>query len=265
MFEQMFEHGNVSTVTVQALPSGLLTPVEQRGQVGAATLPVIDALAGVLPDGLNKASTVTVEGGMSLVLALLAGPSAAGLWGAVVGVPEIGLTAGRELGVDLDRLVLIPHPEGDTWATVVAALADAIDVVVVRPPRPMRGNDARRLAARVRQRGSVLVCLGEWEGADLRLTVTDHRWEGIGSGHGRLRWHAMTVRTGGRGAAAIPRTEEVWLHSPTSLQSPTSIPDQPLQKPSPLPRGGSGVVVPLPGIALEPHPLFAGQEESCGR
>jgi len=258
MFEQMFEHGTVSTVTVQALPSGLPTQFDQGGQVGAATLPTLDALAGVLPGGLKKGSTVTVEGGMSLVLALLAGPSAAGLWGAVVGVPEIGLTAGRELGVDLDRLVLIPHP-GDTWATVVAALADAIDMVVVRPPSPVRGNDARRLAARVRQRGSVLVCLGEWEGADLRLTVTDHHWEGIGSGHGRLRWHAMTLRTGGRGAAAIPRTEEVWLHPPTSIT------DQPLQKPPSPPRGESGVVVPLPGIALEPGPLLAGLEESCGR
>jgi hypothetical protein len=177
-----------------------------------------------------------------------------------VGVPEIGLTAGRELGIDLDRLVLIPHP-GDTWGTVVAALADAIDVVVVRPPRPVRGNDARRLAARVRQRGSVLVCLSEWEGADLRLTVTDHRWKGIGDGHGRLRWHAMTLRTGGRGAAAIPRTEEVWLHP----APPTSIPDQPLEKPPSPRREQSGVVVPLPGIALEPGSPPAGLEETCGR
>jgi hypothetical protein len=245
---------------VQALPSGLPAGLDQDGRVGAATLPTLDALAQVLPGGFKKGSTVTVEGGMSLVLALLAGPSAAGLWGAVVGVPEIGLTAGRELGVDLDRLVLIPHP-GDTWATVVAALADAIDVVVVRPPRPVRGNDARRLAARVRQRGCVLVCLGEWEGADLRLTVTDHRWEGIGSGHGRLRWHAMTLRTGGRGAAAIPRTEEVWLHP----HPPTSLPYQPLQKPPSPPRERSGVVVPLPGIALKPGPPPAGLEESCGR
>jgi len=260
MFEQMFEHRTVSTVTVQALPSGLPTQLDQGGRVGAATLPTLDALAGALPGGLKKGSTVTVEGGMSLVLALLAAPSAAGLWGAVVGVPEIGLTAGRELGVDLDRLVLIPHP-GDTWATVVAALADAIDVVVVRPPRPVRGNDARRLAARVRQRGSVLVCLGEWEGADLRLTVTAHRWEGLGNGHGRLRWHAMTLRTGGRGAAAIPRTEEVWLHP----HPPLSIPDRPLQRVPSLPRVESGVVVPLPGIALESGPLLAGVEESCGR
>jgi hypothetical protein len=71
----------------------------------------------------------------------------------------------------------------------------------------------------------------------------------------------MTLRTGGRGAAAIPRTEEVWLHP----HPPTSIPDQPLQKPPSPSRGQSGVVVPLPGIALEPGPLLTGLEESCGR
>lgn len=218
--------GRVSTATVQTLPASLPAGFDQRRQVGAPTLPTLDGLAEVLPGGrLKKGTTITVEGGMSLALALLAGPSAAGLWGAIVGVPEIGLAAAGELGVDLDRLVLIPHA-GDTWATVVAALADAIDVVIVRPPGPVSGNDARRLAARVRQRGSVLVCLGEWEGADLRLTATAHHWAGLGDGHGRLRWHAMTIRTSGRGAAAVLRTKRVWL-----------------QPPAP---------VPLPGVVLEP-------------
>src|SRR5262245_18182101 len=51
MFEQMFEHGTVSTVTVQALPSGPPTSLDQDERVGAPTLPMLDALAGVLPGG----------------------------------------------------------------------------------------------------------------------------------------------------------------------------------------------------------------------
>lgn len=155
---------------------------------------------------------------MSLALALLAGPSAAGSWGALVGVPEVGVAAASELGVDLDRLVLIPWPS-DAWATVVAALTDAIDVVVVRPPGQVAGNNARRLAARARQRGAVLVGLvtGElhgWEGADLRLIATDQQWHGLGDGYGRLRARSMTVRVSGRGGAAVPREEQIWLPGP---------------------------------------------------
>lgn len=203
----------MSTTALRALRNRL--DQHQRAATGR-TLPVHDALRGLLPDGLKRGSTIMVEGSMSLALAVLAGPSSAGSWGAIVGVPEVGVLAASELGVDLDRLVLIPRPS-DGWSTVVAALADAIDVIVARPPGQVAGNHARRLAARVRQRGAVLLSLGEWEGAELRLTATDQQWHGLGDGCGRLRARSMTVRVNGRGSAAIPREERIWLPGDESL------------------------------------------------
>ena len=182
-------------------------------------LPVLDELGGLLPNGLRRGSALVVEGSMSLALAVLAGPSAAGRWAAVVGVPEVGIAAAVELGADLDRLVLVPRP-GDEWATVVAALADAIDVILVRPPGRVGGPTARRLTARARQRGAALVSLADWEGAELRLTQVGQQWYGLGAGWGRLRGCSLTVRVHGRGVAAVPREHTVWLPgAPTEAPS----------------------------------------------
>jgi len=145
-----------------------------------------------------------------LALALLAAPSQAGSWCAAVGVPGLGLLAAAEHGVDLERLVLVGHP-GAAWATVVATLVEALDVIVVRPGRGATESDVRRLAARVREREAVVVSLGEWTGADVALTQTRCRWEGLGSGHGHLRARRVEVQSSGRGAAARPRSAVLWL------------------------------------------------------
>ena len=177
-------------------------------------LPVLPALEGLFPGGgLRRGATVAVVGSTSLVLAVLAGPSAAGSWCGVVGMPWLGLAAAAEMGVALDRLALVPVP-GQEWPTVVAALLDAFDVVVVRPPGRVRIRDGRRLGARARERGAVLVPVGGWEGADVRLRVESGAWEGIGEGHGHLEARRVAVRAEGRGAAARPRTARLWLPSP---------------------------------------------------
>ncbi|PLS74761.1 MAG: hypothetical protein CYG61_10595, partial [Actinobacteria bacterium] len=142
---------------------------------GERLLPVVPALEGLFPGGgVRRGSTVAVAGSTSLALAVLAGPSAAGSWCAAVGLPALGLLAAAEMGMALDRLALVPAP-GSEWPTVVAAMLDALDVVVVGTGtgegRRVRPADARRLVARARERGAVLVVLGAWEGADLRLSV----------------------------------------------------------------------------------------------
>ncbi len=106
--------------------------------------------------GLRRGSTVTVRGSTSLLFAMLGAATRAGCWCAVVGMPHLGLVAAAELGVDLDRFALVPEPGAD-WPQVVAALLDGIDVVVVAPPAGTPTALARRLAARARQRGTVLV------------------------------------------------------------------------------------------------------------
>jgi len=153
---------------------------------------------------------------MALAMALLAGPSQAGSWTAVVGCPDLGLVAAAELGVDLERLALVPWPGSPSqWGIVVSSLLDAVDVVAVRPPGSgrVRPGDARRLTAKARERGAVLVPLGQaWgEGADVRLAVTKSQWHGLGAGHGRLTSRQLDLVVSGRGAAARERQATLWL------------------------------------------------------
>ena len=131
---------------------------------GEQRLEVVPALSGLMPGGgIRRGSTITVASGpaggaTSLALALLARATVDGSWCAVVGLPDLGLVMAAELGVDLSHLALVPAPE-DRWMTVVAALLDGVDVVLLRSPRRVRPPDIRRLAGRARERGAALVVL----------------------------------------------------------------------------------------------------------
>jgi hypothetical protein len=190
---------------------------------------VLPALADLVPGGgLVRGSVVHVEGdrgATSLAWALVAGPSRAGAWTAVVGCPDVGLAAAAEMGLALDRLALVAEPPPGEWATVVAALVGAVDVVVVSPSHRVRAGDARRLVARARERGTILLQIpsrgpsGRQVTApglevDLRLSVLDARWQGLGRGHGHLQARRITVETGGRGRAARPLRAELWCPDP---------------------------------------------------
>jgi hypothetical protein len=195
---------------------------ETAGSGTDRMLPVLPELRELFPGrGIRRGSTVVVtpaprvSGSTSLLLALLAAASRAGSWCAVVGMPQLGLLAASEIGVQLDRLALIPHP-GPQWTNVVAALLDGFDVVVIAPAGPVAASVRTQLAARARQRGSVLVPFAGqgWDGADLALSPEDSAWHGIGQGSGRLRSRALTVRSRGRGSADRPRHITMWLPGP---------------------------------------------------
>ena len=185
-------------------------------------LPVLPALRPLVPgQGLRRGTTVAVTRSAALALALVAGASAAGSWVAAVGLPDLGIVAAAETGIALERLALVPAPGARAWPTVVAALLDAVDVVLVRAPAGLPGAQARRLAARARERGAVLVPLGAWsEPADLRLAVTSSAWQGLGQGHGRLQARQVEVVATGRGAATRERRAHLWLPSPDGTIAP---------------------------------------------
>jgi hypothetical protein len=211
-----------------ATEGGLTTTLRSSGAAGRTELvgpgttladerllPVLPPLRPLLPThGLRRGSTVAVARSAALALALVAGASAAGSWVAAVGLPDLGIVAAAETGIVLERLALVPAPGARTWPAVVAALLDAIDVVLVRAPAGLPAAQARRLAARARERGAVLVPLGAWsESADLRLTVTSSAWQGLGQGHGRLQARRVEVVATGRGAATRERRVLLWLPS----------------------------------------------------
>jgi hypothetical protein len=154
------------------------------------------------------------SGAITLALGLVALASRQGSWCAAVGMPSLGLVAAGEVGVSLDRLALVPSP-GPQWPTVVAALVDAVDLVMVAPPSQVRPADARRLGARARERGAVLIVMQQatrWpERVELALEVATGSWRGLGAGHGLLEARQAEVVASGRGAAARPRRARLWL------------------------------------------------------
>jgi len=186
------------------------------GSVAAGSVAAGSVAAGWVATGAVATGAVATglaapgSGGTSLLLALLAAASRSGSWCAVVGVPALGVLAAAESGIVLERLALVPHP-GPEWPTVVAALIDGVDVVVIAVPGPVSASIASRLVARARQRGSVLMPFGRWAGADVTLQVRHGRWEGLGAGRGRLRRREVTITARGRGAAARPREITMWM------------------------------------------------------
>jgi len=186
--------------------------------------PAHDAPAGrssirVLPGGVAASWSAPGSGSTSLLLALLSAASRAGSWCAVVGVPDLGALAAAESGIVLERLALVPNP-GPDWPTVVAALIDGVDVVVVAVPSAIAPAIASRLTARARQRGCVLVPFGQWAGADVILQVVHGAWDGLGAGHGRLRRREITIVARGRGAAARPREVTLLLPGQSDNSEP---------------------------------------------
>jgi len=187
--------------------------------------------SGLGRSGPTPAEAGRVPGLTSLLLLLLAGTSSFGYWCAVAGLPELGFAAAAELGVNLDRLVVIPHPGAEgRWQSVVATLLETVDLVCLAPEVPVRPADARKLVARARERCSTLLVLDPsvpsgvarglltggtvrsgrvmtcWPGpSDLRCAVRESSWSGLDRGYGRLSLRKLEAEVGGRGAATRPR------------------------------------------------------------
>ncbi|HEY0246720.1 MAG TPA: hypothetical protein VGC45_00525 [Gryllotalpicola sp.] len=196
----VFEKAQADLERIRALKSRIAGM--ERTRLTTRALPTLPAFAPLLPGGaLQAGSAYSVERSMALVMGLLAAASAGGAWCGVVGVPWFGAEAAARFGIALGRLALVREP-GRAWLPVTAALADALTVVVVQAP-PGDGvseADAARLAARLRQRGAVLISFGApWPASEARLSVTASSWAGLGRGHGYPRERVVTVRSELRG------------------------------------------------------------------
>jgi hypothetical protein len=190
------------------VPAELRATLHPVALAKSRTLALGEPWRGFVPGAsLRRGSTVVVEapvglGGLSLALSLLSEASAQGHWAAVVGVDDPGVVAMAELGVDLRRVLFVPRPRG-AWAESAADLLDGVDLLLVRPPGRAAHGAARRLMDRVREGGTVLIVLSEprtpWPlPADLFFSVTQAEWIATS----RLDARYLTVRVGGRGAAA---------------------------------------------------------------
>ena len=207
--------GSVASV-LQRVPVAPASTLVDRLDVpgGRLPFPVVEPLAPLLPGGgLRRGSVVAVHGSTALLLALLAAATTQGAWAAVVGVGDLGVLAAAEVGVVVQRLALVPRPGSDP-APVAAALLDGVGLVALGGVDRMPSGTRRSLATRTRQRGSVLLPLGRWPGADIELDCRTESWHGAEAGHGRLRSREAVVCVVGRGAAARSRTARLLLPGP---------------------------------------------------
>ncbi len=184
-------------------------PTEPDGAVlpdSEALLAVPEALAQVLPSGLPRGTVAVVSGARSLPVGMAAAVTAEGGHVAVVGLPEFGLLAAAEMGADLSRLAVIPHPGSDP-VEVAAVLMDGMDLVVLGlAGRRIAPTRSRAVVARARQRGcTLLVAGGQWQGASLRVDArvcgyeitADHSGVPV-PGCGRISRVRVSVQVGAR-------------------------------------------------------------------
>jgi hypothetical protein len=166
----------------------------QASRLDSRSLPTVPALARILPGGgLQSGGSYAVRNSTTLAMALLAGPSATGAWCSVIGMPDFSVEAAHGLGINLDRLILVPEP-GSQWLTVTAALVDVVSIILTRAPEHLAPTEGSRLRARLRQRGAALITLGVWkQQSDSVLGVAESAWEGLGAGTGYLRARRMKV------------------------------------------------------------------------
>lgn len=207
----MFESSATAREARLAAARAALTEVQTR--IGAereggerVPLPLAESLEQLLPSGLRRGSVLSVVGSTSLVLALAGEASREGSWVAIVGMPQVGLVAAARRGIDLGRLALVPHP-GAQAATAAAACVDGMDLVVLGSGLALSDADRRRLGARARERGSVLLVAGQadakaWPGTRVEFVVESSRWSGLGAGDGRLRDRDMVIAVRERGGPA---------------------------------------------------------------
>lgn len=211
----MFDHGRMPRpptlsprtgaevrATVQQLRERMHGMQDALPRMPVPTAPELSGLVELRTGGAYQVDSA------GLALALLATPSQAGGWSALVGVDDVGIEAAVEAGVDLDRTVLVPDP-GEHWLEVTAALVDVIPMVLLRPPARVAERAASRLGARLRKRSATLLTLGAWPGCEARLSVAESRWVGADGGHGRLRARQVVLACS-RGSAPAQHAT-VWL------------------------------------------------------
>ena len=129
--------------------------------------------------GLRPGSMVSITGigATSLALGLIAEASKTS-WTACVGMPELGLAAGEELGVDLDRLVVVPDPK-DRGRTSSPRSSTRSTSSLAHPPRHAHRTQARPDACASATPSSSPSA--QWPDSDVRLEGAARTWRGIGA------------------------------------------------------------------------------------
>lgn len=196
--------GEDRTATVEALRARL------RSMQQAAPQHVAPTLDETAPAGLDEVVRRLRAGrahsieSRSLALVCMGAAMPPGAWGAIVGMPDLGIEAARDLGVPIERVALVPHP-GRAWFDVVASLAEAMPVVLAASPGRVTPTEAARLVARLRQSSSTLLIAGSWPNAATVVRSVRAEWQGLADGDGRIAGGTLLVEAASGGAPSVAR------------------------------------------------------------
>ena len=204
----------------------------QAPKLAHDTLPTHPALSELFIGGsLRRGCTYAVEGSLQLALTLIMKASSEGVWCGIVGLPHLGIEAAYDLGIRLDRLILIPSPGAQTLAAV-SSLTEVLGVILTGP-LPLSPHQNERLTGRLREHQSTLITATSRSsstvpvrGAESRLTVEGSHWSGLANGFGLLNTRELSVRSHDRNGtrSCILKFEKQQLqrlssHNPTRLQA----------------------------------------------
>ncbi|HET8930816.1 MAG TPA: hypothetical protein VFN21_09185 [Acidimicrobiales bacterium] len=213
------------------VPPSLRNSIRPISVAGQRTLPVVDALGTLLPTGLPRGVTLTTTGdaARSFAFTLTVAAGRAGSWLAVLGLEGPGWRAATELGVATERIVHIEvGGTASRAADCIAAALDGFDLVLVGPQVHLTATVERRLHARARERGTVLIGVHEsfpdthgrtttgpfTTVADLRGTTRAEGWQGLGAGTGRLTGRQVEIVMEGKRLPGRRRSTRLWLPGP---------------------------------------------------
>lgn len=188
---------------LQIASEGLLETPDRPIKAVVEELPDVED-PGSLDQLLPSGTVAVLSGARSPALRMVAAVTAGGGYAAIVGQPDVGLMAAVEMGADLSRVAMIPHPGPDP-VEVAAVLLDGLDLVVLGlGGRAVPMSRARAVTARARQKGCTLLVLGgDWHGASARLDARVCGYEMVGAGGavvpGRGRIGRVRVDTRARG------------------------------------------------------------------
>jgi len=178
-------------------------------------MPVPEVFHQVLPGtGLQRGWTTHVAGSASggvFAWAMLSEVTRSGGWVAAVDIPGISLAAASEVGVSVERVLVISGVDAQSWAATMGALIGSVDAVIYGAPRHrIQPSAHRKLVSRCRERGTVLMQLTCGHStrqsspppveADISFEVQPVRWAGLGKGYGRLESRTISVSVSGRRA-----------------------------------------------------------------
>ncbi len=217
MHEADLQASNTCSILGSMYSQSLLSQAQQIAPVVLAKeqlLQVPPVFHRLLPGaGLQRGWTTRIDGtrsGRALAWALLADVTRSGGWIAAVDVPGISLAAASEVGVSVERVLVVSGTTTTTWASTIGALIGSVDVVVFGAPRHrVQPSVFRRIASRCRERGTVLLELdgsptgrratsGKQLEYDVSFHVAEVGWHGLGEGYGRLQSRELDVTVSGR-------------------------------------------------------------------